>query len=300
MSSCVRYRWILSFWALGCSLSEEPESVANAKRDATQSEAAENDAAAEAANDEPCPERPASALPTGVLEMAVEVYVNGKPLRMAESNELFGQRFIPSNLRFYISDVSLDGADSRGVRAELVGKTGQAEPYGTHFVNADDAPSLALTLRAPPGTYRGMSFNWGLSDACNARSTKGLKAPLSTDSQMAWPHLVGFLFLRYEGRVEDPEAGLPDGGTMILPAIHMGGLIGRISAPVVHAKGALVVPAQGGGRAKLRLVMDEVFRGATADMPPSDDFIGPPLPEAYAGERLRQTAPDRPVFEVVP
>jgi hypothetical protein len=46
----------------------------------------------------------------------------------------------------------------------------------------------------------------------------------------------------------------------------------------------------------VRMVMDEVFRGASADVDPATLAAVFPSPEAQAGERLRQTAASLPIF----
>jgi hypothetical protein len=78
----------------------------------------------------------------------------------------------------------------------------------------------------------------------------------------------------------------------------MGGLIGQLFAPKVHADAALSIPASGTVGRHLRVVMDEVFLGASANVDLTHFVaLGP---ETIPGERLRQTAPSLPIFELLP
>jgi hypothetical protein len=159
---------------------------------------------------------------------------------------------------------------------------------------------------------------------------------------MSWPHLAGYLFLRFEGQVTAPmqtvDAGPPDagnadarsadgghtdggpadggpadggpaesgpvngapvdGGSSPITAIHMGGVIGRLFAPTAHAGAALSIPASGTIGKHLRVVMDEIFLGASANVDLTNFVsLGP---ETVPGERLRQTVPSLPIFELLP
>ena len=82
---------------------------------------------------------------------------------------------------------------------------------------------------------------------------------------MTWPHTGGFLVLRYEGRYTAADGGssAPSG----LPsAVHMGGDIGKELVPSVTVSGTLSVPASGSFEKGLKVVMDEAFAGASADI----------------------------------
>jgi hypothetical protein len=90
----------------------------------------------------------------------------------------------------------------------------------------------------------------------------------------------------------------------------MGGLIGSLFAPIVHVDGLLIVPQSGPILRHLRLEMDQVFIGASANVdvsrappgvPSGAGPLGPPgEAERIAGERLRQTAPQLPLFVLDP
>lgn len=255
-----------------------------------------------------CPENPTPRLSTGtVLELVTEFDLEGKPLVIGEENPLAaGGMLTPLNLRFYVSQVSLRRDDGTSVSADLVTAAGGPEKYGVHLVNAEDGDSLRLRVLAPAGNYSGIDFMLGLTDPCNAGPTSR-QPPLSESSQMTWPHAFGYLFLRFESRMSprttpDTDAGVSavDGGmralpSLIPPMIHMGGQVGRIFAPIVHAPGAVLVPVTGKVSRRLRVSMDEVFKAAVANIDLSD-FSGIPSTEVIAGEKVRRAASTAPLF----
>ncbi|MEO8212826.1 MAG: MbnP family protein, partial [Myxococcales bacterium] len=258
-----------------------------------------------------CPENPTPRLSTGtVMELVTEFDLEGKPLVIGEENPLAaGGTLTPLNLRFYVSQVSLLRDDGTSVSADLVTAAGGPEKYGVHLVNAEDGDSLRLRVLAPAGNYSGIDFMLGITDPCNAGPTSR-QPPLSDSSQMTWPHpgfAFGYLFLRFESRMSaqtmpptDAGASAGDAGTpmiasMIPPMIHMGGQVGRIFAPIVHAPGAVLVPVTGKVSGRLRLSMDEVFKAAVANIDLSG-FAGISSTEVIAGEKVRRAARTAPLF----
>ncbi|WP_193790786.1 MbnP family protein [Sorangium cellulosum] len=256
-----------------------------------------------------CAEQSASIRTEGaIVELAFELVLGGEPFLFGEPNVApDGSTVTPLNVRFYVSHAALIGADGDLVPVDIVGPEGAATPYGVHFYNAEDPGSATLRLRAPAGSYEGVSFVWGLHQACNTSRPETNVAPLSEASQMTWPH-TGYLFLRYEGSVAPPAegeggSGDPDGETATVPpAVHMGGNLAMDLAPRVEVRGALSVPASGSTGKVVRVVLDEVFAGATADIDLTG-YVPPPGPvgdELYAGERLRRGLPDLTVFSFGP
>jgi hypothetical protein len=245
----------------------------------------------------PLPQRTSGS--TVTLEL--EPRLGGKTFVFGEPNAApAGGTIVPLNFRFYVSHVALLRAAGDPVTVDLVTPTGAPEPYGVHFFNADDASSQRLRVLAPAGVYKGLTFTLGVDDGCNALSRSGLFAPLDDDSQMTWPHEVGYLFLRYEGRFTPGDAA--DAGAIgaIPPAIHMGGAPRRLFAPIVTAPGALTVVAGQATSRGLILDMEAIFEGATSDVEPSTLSPLASLPEVLAGERLRQHAPRLPLFVLGP
>jgi len=261
-----------------------------------------------------------------IITFQTDPYLGGKPMVYGQPNVLpGGGTLTPLDLRYFLSNVTLVGSDGSLVPVDLVTPAGKLEGYGIHFFNAEDPATTAWSIRAPAGSFRGMTLTLGITDACNSINVIG--DAYWTDSQMSWPPPFGYLFLRYEGQID----GLaPDGGASVdaganggvgplnaLTAIAMGGLTGSVFAPAVHIDASLAVPVSGPVMRHLRFVMDQVFAGATANVdvsvgpPPvaGDTSFGPPLTtpgfvssndETVAGERLRQTAPKLPIFVLDP
>ncbi len=242
-----------------------------------------------------CPEAPALHQPIGTLvELGFAPRLAGKPLELAQPNALAEGTVTPSNARFYVSELSLLKDDGSSLPVDLVSADGKAEAYGIHLVNLEEPASLTIRTLAPAGNYTGATFTWGINDACNASS--GLRPPLSFDSQMMWPHIAGFLFLRYEAQWL-ANASTP--GALGPPSmIHMGGIVGSIAAPKAHVAGALTVPASGKVTRSVQMSFEPIFAGASS----TEEVSGLPFqtPEVIAGERLRRGVPNLDVFTLLP
>jgi hypothetical protein len=252
------------------------------------------------------------ALPTPVrrtgtiVEFPIESTYGGQPFVYGEPNQISsGATVTPLNMRFYLSSVELLSASGGSVAVDIVTSAGEVAPYDVFFFNADDAAAQTLRVLAPPGSYTGIRFALGLNVACNTGSSAGRSFPLSEDSQMTWPHLVGYLFLRYESQVT-LAATEADGGTglAIPPVIHMGGDLrdlGATTSLATRVDGDIVVHAGESATRRLRVAMDQIFKGATSNVDVSDvpavQVLGP---EVIAGERLRRTGRDLPLFVFAP
>lgn len=238
----------------------------------------------------------------GTLMLAVEPRLGGKTFVFGEPNAApGGGTVMPLNLRFYVAQVALLRAAGAPVLVDLVTAAGAPEPYGVHFFNAEEPASQTLRVLAPAGSYTGFTFMLGIDDACNSEPPTEHVAPLNGDSQMTWPHLAGYLFLRYEGQVTPGDA--PDAGAdAALPPtmIHMGGAPGRILAPTLSVTGAFTIAVGQPTSRPLFLDMDAVFLGATSEVDPSTLSPLAGFPEVLAGDRLRQHAPRLPLFVLGP
>jgi hypothetical protein len=242
---------------------------------------------------ETCPESPPlHPSNAGSIELTFTPVLGGKPLVLGEPNLAAGGQVLPTNVRFYVSEVALVNPDGSLAAADLVTPLGVVEPYGIHLVNLEEPDSTKIRIVAPLGTYVGARFTFGINDACNAGGTNR-KPPLSVSSEMSWPHLAGFLFLRYEAQwTADPGATQPAPPSMI----HMGGLIGRVVAPTAVVSGALTVAAQSNPARSIRMSFDEIFRGASSSDEVSD--VALPTPEVIAGERLRRNLQNLAIFQL--
>lgn len=246
---------------------------------------------------EGCPEARELQRPAGTLvELGFAPSLAGKPFVLGEPNAIEGGQVSPLNLRFYVSELSLVAADGSLLSVDLVSAAGKPEPYGVHLVNFEEPASTSVHVLAPPGRYAGARFTLGINDACN-QGGAARDAPLSANSQMVWPHVAGFLFLRYEAQWTGTgaAAAAPPPPSMI----HMGGLVGSVFAPQATVTGALDVPATGTLTRTIQVSFDEIFRGASS----SEDVSTLPLPfqtpETIAGERLRRAVPTLDVFKLV-
>lgn len=244
-----------------------------------------------------CPEAPPQHQPSGtLLELSFMPTLAGSPLQVGEANQLPDGSLTPSDARFYVSELSLLKEDGSSLPVDLVGADGKEEPYGVHLVSFDEPASATIRTLAPAGNYTGATFTWGVNDGCNASS--GLRSPLSFDSQMVWPHVAGFLFLRYEAQwLPSPSAPSASGPPNM---IHMGGMIGSISAPTAHISGTFTLPPSGTLMRSVEMSFDQIFMAASSTVDVSDAGILFSSPEVMAGERLRRAVPTLSVFKLVP
>ncbi len=232
-----------------------------------------------------CPEKPlVSPEARGVLAINAELRVADKPLTLGEANPLAeAGSLLPSNVRFYVSGFAFK---SKGISTlgTLVNGQGVALPYNVQLINAEDPSSTRFFVAVPPGTYDEFSFIVGVTEACN--ETPGpLKSPLHDASQMKWPHVAGFLFLRYEGqRSDDAPQDLPDN-------IHMGmGTGADRFAPKITIAGPITVTGERMVSAlNLVFALDAALKAAAMQTDLSD-FEVPFGEEVRAGERLRRNA----------
>ena len=247
-----------------------------------------------------CPEElPKPPQANGRLGVDLAVQLGGKPLVFGEENRLEPKgSLMPTNLRFYLSQFTFrkGSLDSLGT---LTTAEGSPFPYGVHLVNLEDAASLKFAVSVPPGTYESVTFTLGLTDGCND-TFRPRKPPLDEASQMKWPHTLGFLFLRYEGkRSADVDSKVPD-------KIHMGTGSGeRKFAPRVTVQGPFDV-AGADSKVKLTFKLDEVLKAVQMETDLSTFALPEPAPpgpigeEILAGERLRQHANDVTIFRHAP
>jgi hypothetical protein len=238
-----------------------------------------------------CEQAPVRRLASGTgLELAIQVRLGTRPLVFGEPNPApGGGTLTPLNLRFFLSHLALlTGAGA--VPVDLVDASGRTLPYGVHLFNAEEVGTARVHALVPPGSYTGISFTWGLDEACNATDPHGNVPPLTDSSQMTWPHSAGYLFLRYEATVSGTVAA-------VLDKIHMGGLAGLAAAPTVRLESPVVVPASGSLSRTLEVSLDEMFKGANMK---SDAPVTIPLPEVEAGDRLRSNLPAVQAFRLAP
>jgi len=238
------------------------------------------------------------------LAVGLTVTLGGSPLTFGEPNPYHGGSLTPLNVRFYLSHLSVVRSDGQVLPLDLVGSSGDVEPFGVHFVNVEEPSTLTFHTVVPDGQYREIRFVWGVDDVCNGGSSTRTY-PLDDTSQMTWPHFqgLGYLFFRYEARWAWSSS--PDGGDAVatgLPptAIHMGGVVGSVFAPEIHVLAALNVMGTAPLTKTMQISLDAIFDEATslATTPsPLSTSLGP---EVALGDRLRQRAPAASIFKLEP
>jgi len=245
-----------------------------------------------------CPEHPTPQRTQGsLLSMPLHVILQNQPFVFGQPNTLSdGGSIVPLNFRFYISEVALQRKTGESVAVDVLTAAGTPAPYGVHFFDAEEADSGALRVLAPEGDYSGLSFALGIRLACNQLPPASTAPPLTTDSQMTWPHTGGFLFLRYEGRYEGADGGA---NARIPSMVHMGGNIGQELVPRVTVPGAFSLSSNLPREKAMRMNMDDLFAAATSNLDVSDVTL-PPGAEVIAGERLRRSISGLSVFQLEP
>jgi hypothetical protein len=217
---------------------------------------------------EECPRTVAAAAATGetlVLDLAAQI--GGKPVVLGVDQPAADQRIQISALRFFVSHPVLWRAGA-AVPTDLVEASGKPSGYGIQLVDFEDPGTLALRLRAAPGTYDRLTFELGLSIACNALDPTLQAPPLDAAGGMTWFWGSGYLFIRLEGRT--------GAGAAVSPfQAHGGALPLGTSAPSVAVAGSLTVKASG-ARASLVIRLDDWVR---ASMGSSDLAAGAMLLE---------------------
>jgi len=237
------------------------------------------------------PTLPAAAQGAVTIDLAPQL--DGKPFVMGEENVLSsGGTLMPTNLRFYLSGFEFKGG-SKKVPATLVDSAGKPLRYGVQFVDVSTPSSLKFALRVAPGSYDEVSLILGLTAGCNETESL-LRSPLDEASQLKWPHTLGFLFLRFEGKYSaTTDKNLPT-------KIHMGSGSGDDGfAPKISVVGPVEVGSQ---IAQVSLVfsVNEMLKGAAMETDLSKFSLplsaGPIGEEILAGERLRQHTRDVKIF----
>ncbi|HEX5754449.1 MAG TPA: MbnP family protein [Archangium sp.] len=123
-----------------------------------------------------------------------------------------GASFKTLKARLYLSQVALLGESGERVSAELVDAQGHRLPYGVTLLDLERPESLNVYVQAPAGNYRGMAVSIGVPESCgsgaklNHSDASAMDAPLDVDSDMYWSWNPGYVFLKFEGQVQDSGA----------------------------------------------------------------------------------------------
>jgi hypothetical protein len=149
-----------------------------------------------------------------ITHLGVHFVAGSAPLLMGnEVTSANGATFKTTKARLYLSQVALIGEGGERVGAELVDAQGARLPYGVTLVDLERPESLNVYLRAPAGNYRGMAVSVGVPETCggsgselNHADASAMEAPLDVDSDMYWSWNSGYVFLKFEGQVQDAGA----------------------------------------------------------------------------------------------
>lgn len=246
-----------------------------------------------------CVEAPKLEAAGAAVAFEIDPRLHDQPLEFGEPNTLTaGGTLMPTNLRFYLSGFVFSKGSDR-VPGTPVGADGKPMPYGVQLVNLEDAASLQFRVSVPPGTYDKVSFLLGLTAACNDTFAP-LKPPLDQASQLKWPHTLGFLFLRFEGKLEGAaEDAVPT-------EIHMGAGSGENPYAPTITLSTPIAAQEGQARLRLSFALDEALRAAAMMTDLSDFSLPEPAPpgpigeEILAGERVRRNAAAVKMFSILP
>jgi hypothetical protein len=227
------------------------------------------------------------------VTVTVTLEYAGKPVPFGEPFPLAGGGTLTvSDFRFFVSDVLLLPQGAAPVAVDMVSADSKPVPYNLHLVNAESDAGMSFRIAAPAGDYTGMSFIFGVNDACNHVDPSRARTPLTSSSELAWPPPFGYLFLRYEGYVMAEGAKEPPPS-----ALAIGGLAGIVMAPRVSAAGPLKVATAGANGVRLHMAIDQLFRAAA--LPTSGEVPTlPGGPEMLAGEHIRQNVDKVQIFSI--
>lgn len=148
-----------------------------------------------------------------ITRLGVHFMAGEAPLLMGEVRTAAnGATFKTTKARFYVSQLALIDEAGKHVPAQLVDEGGTPLEYGLALLDLEHPDSLGLNLRAPAGTYRGMQVSIGVPQTCetgvtlNHSDASALNPPLDVDSDMYWSWDPGYVFLKFEGQVQDGGA----------------------------------------------------------------------------------------------
>ena len=194
-----------------------------------------------------------------------EVVSGDAPLELgAETLSEDGTPYDVTLLGLLLSNPQLETTDGALVEATLVDAAGAPSPYGVFYFHSDNPPAQ-LTLRAPAGSYQALHFHLGAPDACLGGVHE---APLNADSEMYWTWGASFMAIRFEGHVDEADAGA------LAFAYHLGPINGvPLVTSDVRVPGNWVLSEEGQTAPTLQLDLAR----ALAPKPEGTTLAGNPL-----------------------
>lgn len=185
----------------------------------------------------------------GNLKIQLQPYVGSQPLSFSNTIYTDGDReFFFSKLKFYISHVKLVKADNSEVEVEDVA-----------FFNYSEYAWKSFTVKADPGTYKGIKFSVGLDPAQNSTNPLDLSSsdPLGPQDDMHWDWLK-YRFIVMEGTADTL-------GNSFAGGVH--GLVYHVGRDTCYRGVSLsgtefTVNAEGEKLLNLKVDLLNVFQGA--------------------------------------
>ncbi|BBK45243.1 hypothetical protein STVA_52630 [Allostella vacuolata] len=151
-----------------------------------------------------------------------------------------GSTILPTDFRFYVSEVALIDESGRQVLMNL-GQDGRWQYQNVALLDFEDGAGpcaggtiemrQTVTGSVPPGRYRGLAFTLGVPSQLNIGSPALAASPLN-NPDLAWPAPGGFRFLK----VDMATTGQPLGGYRMPVA-------GGLPPALVPYPGQVVYPA---------------------------------------------------------
>jgi uncharacterized repeat protein (TIGR04052 family) len=150
---------------------------------------------------------------TEEVDIQFQALVDGEPFNCGESYQLgtaaTAAQF--TDMRFYVSEVSLVEPDGREVPVEMV-VDGVWQDEQVALLDFEDgsgacdngnaAMNTVVKGRAPAGDYTGVRFTLGVPFQANHQNAATAGSPLNITS-MFWNWQGGYKFLRVDGRADD-------------------------------------------------------------------------------------------------
>jgi hypothetical protein len=144
---------------------------------------------------------------TGVFEFQIVPLVGGQAF---ERNQVFenvlGQRYLAEEWKLYLSDLRLLRADGG---EDTLADVMLFDFGGKEVKKTDHGAGLFKTFDVKAGEYKGLKFSIGVPARLNNGNPAVYEAshPLSPVQGMHWNWTTGYIFMRFDGRVDSSAAG---------------------------------------------------------------------------------------------
>jgi len=215
--------------------------------------------------------------PTTPVEVALSAEAGTQPLRCGQPVALDGHEVVLRDLRLYVHDVQLVGAD--GVAHDLRLTEDDWQSAGVALLDFEDGchngtSATNTTLRGHTravAPYQGVRFTLGVPAALNHADPLTLDPPLTTMA-MHWGWQAGFKFVRFDYRLDGEAARMHLGSTGCV------GPMGSVSGCDRANRSRMEVPLRSGSlaaRLDLGPALTDAHAGAGCMADPTDPGCAP-------------------------